>query len=129
MFEYKRKMRRDEAALESAKLLAEERKAAVKRHYEEKKSLLDECYSLTDMNFNLAMKYSSLKSMINNESWKKEILIQEEYYSAYKEYQEKQGERSHRQSVIFASITTFYCQTEREKYPWVFPSECRQSKV
>ena len=106
MFEYKGKMRRDEIALDRAKLLAEQRKVTEKRHYEEKKALLDKCYSLTEMNFAMEMKYSSLKSVIHNDLWKNENLIREEYDSAYKKYWEKQTERSHRQSVISVSPKT-----------------------
>ena len=107
MYEYKGRMRRDEIALDMARMLRDYQETLETDHFEDQKVLLETCYALTDKNHDVGMKLSGLRTDLNSKNWEKSTAIRNEYRNVEKDYWKKQNERSHRLDIVWAIITTF----------------------
>ena len=107
MYEYNGRMRRDEITLDMARMLRDYQETLETEHYKNQNILLETCYALTDKNHDVSMKLSGLRTDLSSKNWEKSSAIRNDFHNAEKEYWKKQNERSHKQDIIWAIISSF----------------------
>ena len=108
-YEYKGRMRRDEIALDMARMLRDYQETLEANYFEDQKVLLETCSALTDKNHDVSMKLSGFRTDLNSKNRERSSAIWNEYHNAEKDYWKKQNERSHRPGMIpfFTTISSF----------------------